>query len=70
MRTVDKMHCVKPQNSSPTSTIGSNREPPEDMDDRSDQAKKLKLSDEDTDTTNNNTIAEDGDSLNRDDMVL
>lgn len=58
------------RNSSPTSTIGSNREGPEDMDDRSDQAKKLKLSDEDTDTTNNNTIAEDGDSLNRDDMVL
>ncbi|KAI2491933.1 hypothetical protein MHU86_22611 [Fragilaria crotonensis] len=41
------------QNASPTSSIGSHRAREDDLDDRSDQAKKLKLSDEETETTTN-----------------
>ena len=58
------------QNASPASSIGSHREPLDDADDRSDQAKKLKLSDEDTETTTNERSGEEGDSFNRDDMIL
>jgi SHAQKYF class myb-like DNA-binding protein len=47
------------QNASPTSSIGSHRAGEDDLDDRSDQAKKLKLSDEDTETTTHERSGED-----------
>ena len=56
--------------SSPSSTIGSNHEALEDADEKSDQSKKRKLSDEEDGAANNDTNAEEGDPSNRDGMVL
>ena len=58
------------RNASPASSIGSHRETLDDTDDRSDRAKKLKLSDEDTEATTNERSGDDVDSLNQGDMVL